>query len=399
MQYRAISMLSAGHLCVDITQGALPALLPFLITAHHLSYAAAGGLIFSASIASSFVQPIFGHFADRLAKPWLMPAGLALAGICISLVGVVPTYWAMVLAVALCGLGVAAYHPEGARLMNQVAGDKKATAMSLFSVGGNSGFAIGPLLATLFVMHFGLHGTLLLAVPVLAMATALLIWLRHATFGPATAKRTHDTTADSGQEAWGGFAGLSSAVLFRSVIYYAILTFLPLFWIQILHQSKAAGGTALTIFTSAGILGTLIGGRLADRVGYLRIMRGGFLLLAPLLFLFVRSTSVLPAIALVVPIALLYYAPFSAMVVLGQQYLPNRVGLASGVTLGLAVSVGGAVAPLLGWLADRYGIPAMLTGVAFLPILVALIAFLLPAPPSRKRERVGAPAPTSGTPA
>jgi FSR family fosmidomycin resistance protein-like MFS transporter len=338
-------------------------------------------LIFAASAASSIVQPIFGHFADRLSKPWLMPAGLALAGICMSLVGLMPNYAAMVLIVAMCGLGVAAFHPEGARLVNLVAGERKATAMSFFSIGGNMGFAVGPVLMAGAVLLCGLHGTLLLAIPSLGMAVFLLIWQQgfHVTSalvpGHAAA-----AAPESKRDAWGAFAGLSFAVVVRSMFFYALLTFLPLYWVHILHKSEGAGGVALTLFITSGLCGTFLGGRLADRFGYLTVMRVGFVLLVPLLFLFVRLTHVPSAMAFLIPFGMIYYAPFSAMVVLGQRYLPNRLGLASGVTLGLAVSIGGAMTPVLGKLADQHGIIRMLTWVGFLPIVVLLSALLLPEP-------------------
>lgn len=389
MQYRSISILSAGHLCVDIMQGALPAFIPFLVVSRHLNYTAAGGLIFAASAASSIVQPIFGHFADRLAKPWLMPAGLALAGISMSLVGLMPNYAAMVLIVALCGLGVAAFHPEGARLVTLVAGEKKATAMSYFSIGGNAGFAVGPALMVGAVLLCGLKGTLLLAIPSLGMAGFLLVWQHGFHVTPAVApNRVVAAVVEDKRDAWWPFAGLSVAVVVRSIFFYALFFFIPLYWVHILHQSEGAGGLALTLFITCGIVGTLIGGRLADRFGYLTVMRVGFVLLIPLLFLFVRLTHVPSALAFLIPFGMIYYAPFSAMVVLGQRYLPNRLGLASGVTLGLAVSIGGAMTPVMGKLADRYGIPTMLTWVGFVPILVLLMSLLLPAPASDRRSVV-----------
>ena len=178
-------------------------------------------------------------------------------------------------------------------------------------------------------------------------------------------------------------------------MFYALITFLPLYWSRILRQSRFAGGITLTIFFTMGALSTLLGGRLADRVGYRKIMQAGFAPAHPLFFLFLRVPNALVATVLLAPIALTFYAPFSAMVVLGQQYLPNRVGFASGVTLGLSVSIGGAMAPLLGRLADVHGIPFSLTLVGLLPILTMLIAFILPAPRLLAKEKTAAGAATA----
>src|SRR5947209_4946710 len=165
-----MAALSAGHLCTDIAQGSVPALLPFLIAHDHLSYAAASALVLAATISSSVIQPLFGHLSDRLSLPWLMPLGPALGGLGIGLAGIVPSYGLVFAAVLLSGVGVAAFHPEGSRVANYVSGARRASGMSLFSVGGNVGFALGPVLLTPALLAFGLHGTLLVLAPTWLMA-------------------------------------------------------------------------------------------------------------------------------------------------------------------------------------------------------------------------------------
>ena len=129
---RAMAALSAGHLCTDLAQGAVPALLPFLLIRDHLSYAAASALVLAATISSSVIQPLFGHLSDRLSLPWLMPLGPALGGLGIALVGVSSSYGLIFAAVLLSGVGVAAFHPEGSRFANYVSGARRASGMSLF---------------------------------------------------------------------------------------------------------------------------------------------------------------------------------------------------------------------------------------------------------------------------
>src|SRR5947209_14306670 len=170
-----MATLSAGHLFTDLAQGAVPALLPFLITRDHLSYAAASALVLAATISSSVIQPLFGHLSDRLSLPWLMPLGPALGGLGIALVGLSSSYGLTFAAVLLSGVGVAAFHPEGSRVANYVSGARRASGMSLFSVGGNVGFAVGPLIVTPLVLVFGLHGTVFVLVPTWLMAA----WLAH----------------------------------------------------------------------------------------------------------------------------------------------------------------------------------------------------------------------------
>jgi FSR family fosmidomycin resistance protein-like MFS transporter len=151
---RAMAVLSAGHLFTDVNQGAVAALVPFLVAERELSLAAAGFLVLAATLSSSIVQPLFGYFSDRTPLAALMPVGLMLGGVGIALVGVAPNYPLVLLCTILSGLGVAAFHPESARFANYVSGTGRARGMSFFSVGGNAGFALGPIMTTPLSRHF-----------------------------------------------------------------------------------------------------------------------------------------------------------------------------------------------------------------------------------------------------
>ena len=185
-------------------------------------------------------------------------------------------------------------------------------------------------------------------------------------------------TRSLGHDAWPAFTCLACALLSRSVIFYGLNTFLALYWINVLHQSKAAGGTALAILFSSSIVGNFMGGRTADRIGYRTVTVVGFAILAVLLPTFLFAHNVLILTLLLIPIGLVISAPFGPMVALGQSYLPNRVGMASGITLGLAFSFGGLTTPLLGWIADHHGLRAAIAAVAFLPIISTGLALMLP---------------------
>ena len=382
VRYRLVSLLSLGHLITDMTQGAVPALLPFLIAEHHLSYAAAAGIVFAMTVVSSLVQPLFGYFADRLSRPWFMPVGVLLAGLGIAVTGVAPNYRFILLVVAVSGLGVAAYHPEAARLVNYVAAEKKATAMSIFGVGGQLGFAIGPLITTAILLFWSLQGTLLLALP--AILVGIFLTWRISQFsvyvGVGAAPKRSGPTQEIVHDEWGPFFRLSAVVFCRSIIFYGLNTFIPLYWINVLHQSKAAGGTALTLLFTAGVVGTIIGGRLADHFSNRSVIWNGLGTLIVLLPVFVYTNNVFVATILLMAIGLINYTTFSPIVVMGQKYLPNHVGLASGVTFGLAVTIGGVTAPLLGLIADHHGIRTALWGVACLPMVATGFALTLPHP-------------------
>jgi len=168
-----MSVLSAGHLFTDLNQGAVAALLPFLVAERGLSLAAAGALILASTVSSSVVQPLFGIFSDNRPMAALMPIGVLLAGGGLSLAGVAPSYPLIFACVVVSGIGVAAFHPEAARFANYVSGTRRARGMSFFSVGGNAGVALGPALTTPFVLIFGLPGTLFLALPAAVMAAVL----------------------------------------------------------------------------------------------------------------------------------------------------------------------------------------------------------------------------------
>src|SRR5215211_4333186 len=174
---RAMSALSSGHLATDFANGALPALLPFLVHRFDLSYTLAGVVMLAWAISSSVVQPLFGLWSDRRGALWLLPTGLAAGGIGIGLAAAAPSYWLVLVFVVVSGLGTAAYHPEGSKFAAYASGNRRASGMSLFSIGGNLGYALGPIAATAAVVHLGLKGGLVLAVPCLVVAAALLLLL------------------------------------------------------------------------------------------------------------------------------------------------------------------------------------------------------------------------------
>ena len=391
----AIALLAAGHLFTDINQGAMPALLPFLVGEYHLSYQQAAGLVFAATVLSSVMQPLFGQYSDRFSAAWLMPAGILLAGLALALVGVARDYWLMAAVLMLSGLGVAAFHPEAARSMNAAAGQHKSTSMSVFSMGGSIGFALGPLLGTILMVAFGVRGALLLALPAVGMAGVLFSQLRRLPALPTAAPRPAGQAPAGPRDAWSPFSRLMGAIIFRSIIFFGLNTFIGLYWVNILRQSPAAGGTMLTIWLVFGVLGALIGGRLADRFSARQLGVWTSLAMLPVLLLFISVRQTIPAAILLAIIGTLYAAPSAGLLVLGQELLPNHIGVASGVTIGLSASVGGAMAPVLGWLADRFGIPAALTSLAVLPVLIALMLWTLPrARRSPAHPPAAAPAPS-----
>jgi len=372
---RALGTLGLGHLCADMCQGAVPALLPFLAAAHGWSYTQLGSLVLAMAIGSSLAQPLFGLASDRVSQLWLLPAGVLVAGAGVAVAGIAPSYPAMVASIAVSGLGVAAFHPEGARFAGLASGARRGRGMSLFSVGGNAGFAVGPLLSTPLVLVFGLAGTLGLIVPTAAMAWLLRRELPR--MRGLRTKRGEAAAAGAGADRWGPFAALAGVVSLRSGVYFGLQSFVPLWFVAALGASEGLGNAALTAMLIAGALGTLAGGVLVDRIGPRAVLVGTLCACVPMLVAFPLVGPV-PALVLLAGIGLMTIASFSVTVVLGQQYLPNRLGLASGVTLGLAIGAGGLVAVALGAVADAYGLEAVLWIIAALPLPAVALAFVLP---------------------
>jgi FSR family fosmidomycin resistance protein-like MFS transporter len=373
---RAMATLSAGHLFTDVSQGAVPALLVFLKQQHHLSYASVSALVLAATIASSVIQPLFGLFSDRRSWPWLMPLGPALGGLGIALAGWAPSYGLTFAAIALSGVGVAAFHPEGSRFANYVSGSRRASGMSLFSVGGNVGFALGSLIVTPLVLALGLHGTAFLLIPTWLMAAVLLHELPRLREFRADVVDGQVKRSDE-PEAWGPFTVLAGVIALRSLVYFGMVTFIALYYVQVLHASNALGNAALTVMLVGGAVGTLVGGRLADRFGRRTVLIGSMLLLPPLTVGFLLSGAGVAVVFAGITGAVTI-ATFAVTIVMGQEFLPGRLGLSAGVTIGLSIGIGGIGAPLLGLVADGFGTRAVFEVIAVVPLLALLLTLALP---------------------
>ncbi|MBQ4567695.1 MAG: MFS transporter [Desulfovibrio sp.] len=392
MDKKKIALLSLGHLSCDVNGGALPAVLPFLREALQLSYQASGGLMFAYSCLSSIIQPLFGLLADRFSRPWFIPLGVLLAGCGMGLTGLMSSYWAIFLAIVISGIGSSLFHPEGARHANRAAGKSKGMGLSIFSIGGNSGFVLGPLLVTGCVGLWGLTGMSAFAMLGAGMAL-LLFWqlCRAGGTGRSAGKAAAQVSDEPGRNNWPEFAKLTGVIVTRSTLFISMNAFIPLYWINVFGQSKAAGALAMTLFCASGVMCNIGGGILADRQGYLRIIRLSFLCMPLVVLAFAYSESLWLAWALLPLLGCVLYAPFSSMVVLGQKLLAKNIGFASGVTLGLATSVGGLAAPVMGWIADQHGLPVAVRCLALVAAVGTFFAWQLSpeaAGESRKADRL-----------
>ncbi len=375
-----MALLSSGHLATDFANGALPALLPFLRERFSLSYTAVGAIILASQASSSLIQPLFGLWSDRRGAIWLLPAGVVCAGIGIALAADAPSYWLVLLLVLVSGVGVAAFHPEGSKFAGFVSGRRRASGMAWFSIGGNLGYALGPVATTAAVAALGLRGGMLVALPCLVVAAAILAatpYLRGFAPEPGAAR------AAAGADDPTAMKLLLGVIALRSVAWFGLITFVPL-WEVSLGHSKSHGNHLLALMLFAGGIGTLLLGPLADHFGRRPVLLGSVVATGPLLLVFVLVGDVPGAVALAL-IGACVVGTFGVTMVMGQEYMPRHIGTASGLVIGLSVGLGGVAAVALGRLADATSLRTALFVAAAAPMLAVVLAVLLPSRRARRR--------------
>lgn len=377
-----MAALAAGHMAVDFAGGALPALLPFLKDRFGLSYTLVAVIVLASSFSSSVVQPLFGLWSDRRGAIWLLPVGVGVGGLGIALAAASPAYGLVLLCVVVSGLGTAAYHPEGSKFAAYASGTRRASGMSLFSVGGNVGYALGAVVTTPIVVGLGLTGGLLLMAPCLAVAGLLLRLVPFLlSLEPAEPRATRRTTG--GQERPGAMVLLLFIVAFRSVAWFGLITFVPL-WEVALGHSKSYGAHLLSLMLLSGAIGTLLAGPAADRFGRRPVLMASNVVVPPAILAFVLVGGVPGAIALCV-VGPAVVGTFGVTMVMSQEYLPRHIGMASGLSIGLSIGLGGVAAVILGAVADGIDLRTALYVCAAAPLLGAALTAILP--PTRARAR------------
>jgi len=382
---KALAILSVGHFITDINQGALPALLPFFKEALNLSYTLSGVILLSANLTSSIIQPAFGYLSDRKPMGWFLPLTPFIACLGIALAGFVSDYSLLLLCVMMAGVGVASFHPEGFKTAYFFTGDKKATGMSLFAVGGSLGIAVGPISALALVSYFGLKGTLGLVIPGIVIAVILFLnlsWL----FSPVQsahkeAKKETKTPLSRNQKI--SFFLLISIATVRAWTQLGLATYIPFYYINYLKGNPLYAGKLVSTFLMAGALGTLVGAPLADRWGHKKFLLLTLLLSFPLLLLFYNSSGFITFILLGIS-GMVLISSFALTTVMAQAILPHHLGMASGMMVGFTISAGGIGVTLLGTIADAWGVPMAIKTVFVMPLIAFGLALLLKYPLTTK---------------
>lgn len=378
---KALAILSAAHFVTDVNQGSLPALLPIFKEALNLSYTMSGTILLSANITSSIIQPVFGHLSDRQPIGWFLPLSPFIACLGLSLTGLIPNYSLLLICVMISGIGIASFHPEGFKTAYYFTGDKKATGMSIFAVGGNFGIATGPILILTLITFFGLKGTLSMILPGILIAIVLLFNMSMFTTPVKSAhkeaKKEVKTPLSRNQKI--SFSLLVSIATIRAWIQFGLATYIPFYYINYLKGNPLYAGKLVSTFLLAGALGTLIGAPLADRWGHKRFLSISLILSFPLLLLFYYSSGWM-AFILLGAAGMVLISTFALTTVMGQALLPQHLGIASGMMVGFTISAGGIGVTLLGAIADTWGVPMAIKAIFALPLIAFGLALLVKYP-------------------
>ncbi len=385
MNKKVLALLGLGHLMVDLNTGALPALLPFLKSTFDLSYTMTAVLVLVANLSSSLIQPVCGYLSDRSARAWLLPVGVIAATCGMATIGLAPNFTGLLVLVFISGIGIASYHPEAYKTAYLATGEKKATGISLFSVGGNIGYGLGPLVVAFCLTMFGQPGLLLLWVPGLLVGGLFmwaLPWLSRNNESMA-----QQFSSSSAAPAPYALAIVLGVVSLGACVHSGMVTYVPLYF-SARGDNAIVVGSLLSLFLISGAVGTLIAGPLSDRIGHKKFLVLSMGVLCPLMLLFLRSSGPMSIVILSI-IGACLSPMFSVTLVIAQTLMKGRLGATAGLMTGLGIGAGGLGVMALGKVADVWGVETAMHIVSVLPLLPWALIWLLPSGTSAQREPAG----------
>jgi FSR family fosmidomycin resistance protein-like MFS transporter len=374
---RTLVAATCAHFLNDFYVAFLAPLLPLVVSRFNLSLALAGLLATVLTTSAAMSQPLFGAIADRLRRRIFVVTGPAITVAAMGLMGLAPTYTALIVLLLLAGTGTSSFHPQGASTAGEASGRRKGAGLSLFVAGGELGYALGPLIIAIVVAARGLEATWMVALPGLAAAIVLWRWIpsrREMPIRPAAVSLRSDLTG-----ALRPLLVLWFIVVLRSIVISAYQTFLPLL-LSGRGSSIVAGGAAVFLFGGIGAIGGVSGGTLSDRIGRRRMMALSLILSTPLLFLFVHSHGPWAYVFLGAG-GIAIYLSAAVTIVMAQELMPHRPSVASSIVMGLAWGTAGLSLTAIGALGDAIGLERTLTWVLLLSVLALAAVFALPAAP------------------
>jgi len=379
--FRVLAAVSFCHLLNDMVQSLLPSIYPILKSSFHLNFSQLGYLTLTYQIVASLLQPFVGQFTDRRPMPFALAFGMTFTLVGLVLLAFAPTFAWLLIASSLVGVGSAIFHPESSRIARMASGGKHGFAQSFFQVGGNTGSAIGPLLAALIVLPQGQRGMAWFTIPAIVGIFVLVRigrWYRARHRAAATAKKDlHVTNYGLSRMQVTGAIAILIALIFSKYFYLASLcSYYTFYLIQRFHVSVRLSQILLFLFLAAVAAGTLIGGSVGDRYGRKLVIWVSILGVLPFTMI-LPYASLFWTGALSVVIGFVIASAFSAILVYAQDLLPGRVGMISGLFFGVAFGMGGIGAAVLGHLADVTSIIFVYHVCAYLPA-IGLLTGLLP---------------------
>ena len=368
------------HCINDFGQGSLAALIPFFIANFGLNYYQSASIIFCNTVVASVAQPVLGYVADRWRVPWFIPVGFSITLVSISAIALATSY-EMILALSLiAGLGAALFHPEAALLVNRMQSNELGTAMGRFAVGGSAGFALGPLLAG-GVYVFGAHFLwVFTAIALLGVLLYLYAFTGEADTTNAGESKSSAKSTNTGANDWVSFGKLFFVIASRSILFSVLSIFIPILYITVINGEASASSLALTMYFAMGAVLTYMGGALSDKLGFLKTVRLGNLIFLPSILVFIFVPNIWGFFGAMIPMAFGVFSQYGPITVLGQKYLAKNAGFASGITLGLGITLGGLVAPYVGHLADIYDVQTALMTLIPVGLMGLLMSLWLKEP-------------------
>jgi len=387
--------LSTTHLLNDMIQSLIPAIYPIIKDAYALDFRQIGLITLTFQITASLLQPAVGYYTDKRPMPYSMVVGMGctLAG----LIGLAyaGSYGLLLAAAGCVGLGSSIFHPEATRMARNASGGQHGLAQGIFQVGGQTGGAMGPLLAAFIIVPRG-QGSLAWFSLAALLAMILMVWTagRYARFQrqqaakPRAAGFTPATRSAYPTATIVVSISILVALLFSKNAYTSSFSsFYTFYLIEKFGVSVQASQVMLFLFLGASAAGALGGGILGDRIGRNKII--WFSILGALPFtLMLPFANLFWTGVLTVVINLIMSSAFAAILIYAMELLPGRIGLIGGLFYGLSFGLGGVAAAILGEFADRVGIEAVYQICAFLPAIGLLAWFL---PPMREGAGKGAP--------
>ena len=372
--HKTVLTLSAAHFCIDAYTSMLGAFLPFLHQELNLSLTQAGILGGALIFSSALMQPLYGYLADRMKSKLFVALGPAIAGVFICAMGMAPDFYTLVLLVMLGGVGIAAFHPQGAAITARTSSRGHGYQMSVFITGGMMGYAMGPVYITTIIAVAGLERSYWAALPGVLMTVYLLL------FGPCPQKADTSSVQTplhaSLREKRRTLILLYFLVVVRSIIQIVFVAFLPLY-LAIRGYGETQAGQLLTLFLLMGGASGFLGGILADRFSGKTIIIISTLGYSPFFLGFLSTNGPFSILLCVLGGAfLLLTNPVN--VVMGQRLVPQHASTISALMMGFGWGVSGLILPLVGVLSETYSLQASLTWLVLLMSPGFLLALALP---------------------